>query len=55
VRTDTKAMQLIGGASAALGLSDNSFRVVKTRDEKDVYLCITKHLGMVYIEKSKCS
>ena len=54
-RTDTRFMQLIGGASAALRLSDNSFRTVKARNETDVYLCIIKHQGRVYIEKSKCS
>ena len=54
-RTDTKFMQVVGGASAALRLSDNSFRTIKADEENGVYVCIIKHKGRVYIEKSRCS
>ncbi|MBN2517289.1 MAG: hypothetical protein JXB14_00430 [Candidatus Altiarchaeota archaeon] len=53
-RSNRGSMHLLGGASIALPLSDSSFRMVGGMNES-VYLCITKHGGAIYIEKSKCS
>jgi hypothetical protein len=55
VETDVRSITVGGGASIALRLSNSSSRVIKGRGEGVKYICMVKHNGRVYIEKSRCS
>ncbi len=53
-RTKSGAIEVSGGASLAAPLSGSSFGVAR-RPGGPRDLCITKHLGAVYVESSRCS
>jgi len=55
VRTKSGLWELVGGSSLAIPLSERSFGTMKGLNEELHYICIVKHQGMIYLERSKCS
>lgn len=54
-RTSSGPMDLIGGSSLEVPLSNLSFGTLKGFHDRLHYICIVKHNGKVYLERSRCS
>lgn len=54
-RTKSGTWGATGGSSLSVRLSEGSFGLLKDYGQWPVYICITKHGDMLYLERSKCS
>jgi hypothetical protein len=54
VRTNSGPRQVSGGASLSLPMHKSSFGMLKDFNEELHYICIVRHLGEVYLERSMC-
>ena len=54
-RTRSGPVDLIGGSSLEVPLSNLSFGTLKGSHDGLHYICIVKHNGKIYLERSRCS